>query len=65
MVNTAIVSGNVPTPALPAEGYSGGAENYPRFLEDWSSSTMTYYGSMVELYQSKQAIGPWGKGTNV
>jgi hypothetical protein len=58
-VNTAIMSGNVPT----ANGnYSGGAENFPRFMEDWSSSTLTYYGSMVELYASEQATGLWGQG---
>jgi hypothetical protein len=42
--------------------YSGGAENFPRFLETWTGKTLTYYGSMVELYLSKQAIGTWGKG---
>jgi hypothetical protein len=41
--------------------YSGGAENFPRFLENWSSATLTYYGSMVQLYQSAQSIGEWGK----
>ena len=39
--------------------YSGGAENFPRFLEDWSAIKFTYYGSMVELYNSRQAIGKW------
>lgn len=57
-VNTAIMSGIVPS----ANGnYSGGAENFPRFLEDWSGDKLTYYGSMVELYKSKQATGYWGK----
>ena len=58
-VNAAILSGNV----ISGTGftYSGGAENFPRFLEDWSKNgnTFTYYGSMVELFQSKQAIGVW------
>jgi len=58
-INTAIMSGNVPT----ANGnYSGGAENFPRFLEDWSAATLTYYGSMVELYASEQATAIWGSG---
>jgi len=58
-VNAAIMSGNVPT----SNGnYSGGAENFPRFLEDWSNATLTYYGSMVELYASQQATGLWGQG---
>ena len=57
-INAAIMSGNVPT----SNGnYSGGAENFPRFLEDWSNATLTYYGSMVELYASKQATGIWGQ----
>jgi hypothetical protein len=60
-VNTAIVSGTVPTNVNGDNAYSGGAENFPRFLEDWSNQTFTYYGSMVELYKSQQAIGEWGK----
>jgi hypothetical protein len=40
--------------------YSGGAENFPRFLENWNTKSFTYYGSMVELYQSRQSIGRWG-----
>ncbi len=58
-VNTAIVSGIVPSAN---NSYSGGAENFPRFLENWSGKTLTYYGSMVELYQSRQSIGRWGSG---
>ncbi len=57
-VNTAILAGIVPSAN---NIYSGGAENFPRFLEDWSGRTLTYYGSMVELYPSKQSIGTWGK----
>ena len=57
-VNAAIVAGDVPT----ANGnYSGGAENLARFLENWTGKTFTYYGSMVEIYHSRQAIGTWGK----
>jgi hypothetical protein len=59
--NVAIVSGNVPTNTYGDGAYSGGAENFPRFLEDWTNKTITYYGSMVELYQSKQSVGEWGK----
>ena len=58
-LNAALVSGIVPT----GNGYySGGVENFPRFLEDWSDKSFTYYGSMIELYYSKQAIGRWGSG---
>lgn len=55
--NTAIVSGIVPSVS---NYYSGGAENFPRFLENWSGKILTYYGSMVELYPSRQSIGHWG-----
>jgi hypothetical protein len=61
-VNTAILGGIVPTAPVGGDGsYSGGAENFPRFLEDWSHAVITYYGSMVELYQSGQSVGEWGK----
>jgi hypothetical protein len=61
-VNAAILSGNVPTGSggSGANSYSGGAENFPRFLESWSGQTITYYGSMVELFQSQQFTGYWG-----
>ena len=60
-VNTAIVSGIVPS-GTQGSNYSGGAENFPRFLEDWGSdNTLTYYGSMVELYKSKYHTGVWGQ----
>ncbi|MEP6668003.1 MAG: hypothetical protein ABJF10_02555 [Chthoniobacter sp.] len=61
-VNAAIVSGIVPTGTASsgANSYSGGAENFPRFLEDWGSKTFTYYGSMVELFKSQQNTGYWG-----
>lgn len=60
--NTAVIAGTVPTAPVGGDGsYSGGAENFPRFLENWSNKTLTYYGSMVELYKSQQSIGEWGK----
>jgi hypothetical protein len=58
-VNAAILAGIVET--VPGS-YSGGVENYPRFLEDWSGKTLTYSGSMVVLFPSAQATGTW-KGT--
>jgi hypothetical protein len=59
--NVAIIAGTVPTNVNSDGAYSGGAENFPRFLEDWTNKTLTYYGSMVELYKSQQSIGEWGK----
>ncbi|MSR64413.1 MAG: hypothetical protein EXS18_01370 [Verrucomicrobiae bacterium] len=55
-VNAAFFSGNVPTTA---GEYSGGVENFPRFLEDWSSATLTYKGSMVVMFDSEIATGKW------
>jgi hypothetical protein len=57
------VSGIVPTSGA---GYSGGGENFIRLLEDWHTSSLCYYGSLVELYRSNQAIGRWnGDGSTV
>jgi hypothetical protein len=64
--NTAIVSGFMPSgyqPTVGAQyGYSGGANNFPRFLEDWTSKYCTYYGSMVELFPSQIFTAPWDTG---
>ena len=65
-VNAAIIAGIVPSAPVGGDGsYSGGAENFPRFLEDWGQRSgeqprLTYYGSMVQLYKSVQSIGEWG-----
>ena len=58
-VNAALVAGNVPTGSK-GSNYSGGAENFVRFLEDWTGKTFTYYGSMLQLYSSAQGTGVWG-----
>jgi hypothetical protein len=58
-VNAAIVAG---TTASNGTRYSGGGENFVRFLEDWAKAGgahFTYYGSMVQLYRSQQATGAW------
>ncbi|MGB8657725.1 MAG: PilX N-terminal domain-containing pilus assembly protein [Candidatus Zixiibacteriota bacterium] len=60
-VNAAFLTGNSETTV---GHYCGGLENLPRFLEDWSSKTFTYKGSMVDLWYSQQATGAWG-GSNV
>lgn len=61
-VNTAIIAGIVPSSPVGGDGsYSGGAENFPRFLEIWGGdNTLTYHGSMIELYKSQQSMGKWG-----
>lgn len=39
--------------------YSGGVENFLRLLESWSSSTLTYNGSIVVLFYSQYATNCW------
>jgi len=61
-VNAAFLSGIVPT----ANGfYSGGVENFPRFLEKWTDVKFTYNGSMVVMFYSQQATSPQGSHTDV
>ena len=55
--NAAILSGNVLTAGPKAS--SGGAHNFPRFLESWKNQNFTYYGSMVQLYTSKHWTGTY------
>jgi hypothetical protein len=60
-VNAAFLGGIVPSNGT---YYSGGVENFPRFLEDWSGETFTYNGSMVVMFYSQISTGPWlGTGT--
>ncbi len=56
-VNTALISGIVQTDAT---AYSGGVENYIRLLENWSGQRLTYYGSMINVYDSQQSTAKWG-----
>ena len=55
--NAALVSGMVNTTSTVA---SGGAHNFPRFLETWGTN-FTYHGSMCELYNSTHFTGNYGK----
>ena len=56
-VNAAFLTGIVPT----GNGfYSGGVENLPRFLENWSGKNFYYNGSMVVMLNSQIATAPWG-----
>jgi hypothetical protein len=65
-VNTAIVAGFLPSGWINENGaqygYSGGLNNFPRFLENWSNDTFTYNGSMIELFTSQVATGEWDTG---
>ncbi|MBI3414264.1 MAG: hypothetical protein HY043_02915 [Verrucomicrobia bacterium] len=62
-VNAAFLGGIVPSNGT---YYSGGVENFPRFLESWSGYTFTYNGSMVVMYYSQYATAPWlGTGSTI
>ena len=57
-VNAAFLAGIVPT----GNGfYSGGVENFPRFLENWSGKTFWDNGSMVVMFDSQVTTAPWGE----
>jgi hypothetical protein len=62
-VNAAFLAGIVETTT---GYYSGGVENFPRFLEDWNGRTFTYNGSMVVMYPSQYATQKWlGTGSTI
>ena len=56
-VNAAIATG--PSAESAAGSGNGQLENNIRFLEDWSGRTMTYSGSIVDLWHSEQVTAPW------
>jgi hypothetical protein len=59
-VNAALLTGVVETTL---GNYSGGMENFPRFLETWGQANVfTYNGSMIKMFPSKYATGVWGQG---
>jgi hypothetical protein len=63
-INAAILTGVVETAKQPSplSGYSGGMENFPRFLETWgAANVLTYNGSMVKMFPSLYATNAWGK----
>src|SRR5205085_9893264 len=62
-INAALVTGEVPSGG---GKYSGGGEGFVRFLEDWqkNSQTFTYYGSMIELFNSVTATGSYSSWAN-
>ena len=55
--NLGVIAGIVPSGG---GYYSGGVPNFLHLLEDWSSRTLTFNGSMVALYPSQIATAPWG-----
>ena len=61
-LNAAVITGIVPSDGV---YYSGGVEGTIRFLEYWGTRTMTWSGSVVVLYYSKEATAPWGASSDV
>lgn len=58
-VNAAYMTGNKAS-GTGGSNYSGGFENLPRFLENWSGKKFTWKGSAVDLWRSLIANGTWG-----
>jgi len=62
-VNAAFLTGVVETTS---EHYSGGMENFPRFLETWGlANVFTYNGSMVKMFPSLYATNAWNNNNNI
>lgn len=61
-VNAALLTGAVDTTK---DNYSGGMENFPRFMETWGSANpLTYNGSLVKMFPSQYATNSWQTATN-
>jgi hypothetical protein len=61
-INAACLEGIVQSTnnaASDANGYSGGVENFLRLLENWSSATLWYNGSIVVMFPSQFATNCW------
>ncbi|MEZ5358052.1 MAG: PilX N-terminal domain-containing pilus assembly protein [Candidatus Zixiibacteriota bacterium] len=56
--NFSFITGNQNT-GSGGYGYNGGLENLPRFLENWSSQTLTYRGSIICLWLAQKLTGAW------
>ncbi len=62
-VNSVMWQGNVPS--QDGSNYSGGVENYFRFLEKWSGVNFRFNGSIVCMYSSQIATGIWHYGNPI
>lgn len=54
------IAGNVET--VDATYYSGGVENFPRFLENWTNQTVNLSGAMIIGFSSVYERQRWGGG---
>jgi hypothetical protein len=55
-INSIVVSGIVPS--QPGNSY-GGLHNFPRFVENWTNTTLDYVGSFLQLNFSNYATAPF------
>ncbi len=56
-INSAILAGIVPSTGTDSVHFSGGIHNFPRLLEDWSSTMLTMNAAFINLYNSTHATG--------
>jgi len=61
-VSAAILTGLVPSGENGSNSYSGGVENFPRFLEKWGGKDFVMRGSIVAMFESEVATAGWGSG---
>jgi hypothetical protein len=59
-INACIMTGHVGT--INGSTYSGGLENIFRFLETWDGKTVTYRGSIIDLWYSQFQTAGWSYG---
>jgi hypothetical protein len=57
-----LVAGIVLSDSTSTSNESGGAQNFPRFLENWNNINFVYRGSLVCLYYSEIGAQPWASG---
>jgi hypothetical protein len=63
VVNAACLEGIVQSNPSISGNYSGGVENFLRFLETWSGISSTYNGSIVVMFPSIYATNAWSYGS--
>jgi hypothetical protein len=61
-INASFITGTTETGAS-GHAYNGGLENVIRLLESWNGVTMTWRGSAVSLWYSRQGIGAYSYGS--
>jgi hypothetical protein len=61
-ISAAIISGVV---RGGSSDYSGGVENFPRFLENWDSRDAIMRGAFISLFESEVNTGNWRYGGRV